>query len=599
MAHDLIFFFMLLLIFVSTISLKKIISDTTDLTAQIHYSIAAVLAILGFCSFSFVILDIQLTIKNINIYLLSVICLYIGYKSIAYSKQARSTYSCPWLCSKTVISAFISYFSAFLCGYLLFSFDLVPSSMTGDPARHLLRIKELSETGIPSATKSVHPTVGLIFSKIFSDFSVDKVFLVYNILILGFFCFSCMLLLRQIIRGLGYWWILVAAPLICFSYPFFALIFGYYTLLLGAALLFSTLALVAEQQNRPQKVNYFPIFLLSLGVIFSHNYLFPVCILSISFFSMWVAITQRNNKYGELLRATPFILALIVISFVSNKLGGYNSFKNYHDHLSLQGYVNESFLLNIVPLVPFALIFMLREFENKSTQVLIIFVASSLAFSLFMGTLYFFGVAAPYYVNRNQIVVVPLLIIANLGFIFSLSKSHFKTAFALLSLVLAIFFTPFALPSTDAFVSIPGNYRRLLQGDRFVYFENALITRSSPLQMSSNDRNLMLRIGRNESECIVDVPRQMAVLGTDHEVNWFYIYTHIYPSLFHRDDGFIDFANYERNFRLWKTDPRQKYLVVLRHFDYWRKDSILNEIRSLSELACQGDSILIYRKQNT
>ena len=141
-----------------------------------------------------------------------------------------------------------------------------------------------------------------------------------------------------------------------------------------------------------------------------------------------------------------------------------------------------------------------------------------------------------------------------------------------------------------------GNFRKLLTADNFVYAENIINVKSSPLQMTVQDREMMRKIGRHESDCIDNDLRYVAAIGTDHEVSWFQIYTNIYPSLFYRDDGFIDFSNYEKNYNMWKHSAEHNYIVVLSHFDFWRRNDIISEIKARAFLTCKGDSIEIYRK---
>jgi hypothetical protein len=148
--------------------------------------------------------------------------------------------------------------------------------------------------------------------------------------------------------------------------------------------------------------------------------------------------------------------------------------------------------------------------------------------------------------------------------------------------------TPLSLGKTS--------FRTLLADDRFVYFENFRNVSSSPLQMTADDRELMLSIGRQEGTCLDANLSQVAVIGTDHEVSWFQIYTKIYPSLFQREDGYIDFLNYQKNFDLWRKSSANEYIVVLSHFDYWQRTDILNEIRSIASPVCIGKSIAIYKK---
>lgn len=597
MSFEYVALYLIAVTFVYFLSVTYLISNSRDSLLQIHYGFFFLFALLGICNLLFALFGIRLTLKNINVFfLLACSIVYFHYR-LAYSSSARSTSKITLSADgRTVFCALTSYSSALLCGFLLFSLDLVPSSMTGDPARHLLRIQELALADIPKPAKSIYPTLGLFVVKSFQYFPIDKVFLLYNIFVLGLCTFCCMILLLRLYPASSYWHIAILSPLICFSYPFFSLIFGYYTLLFAAAFFFLALSLLIDTAAEAKAVNYLPAFVMFVGVIFSHSYLFPLCLLTIVFFSAWAAKNYGTGIKVELFRSAPYLALLIGIFLLLQKLSGYSTVHDYQGHLILEGYVNESFLLNIVPLIFLALVFLLREFHTKAAQLLSTFIGGALAYSLAMGALYKFGFVAPYYVNRNQVIVLPLLLLANFCFFTHLSKSHPRIAASLGGLILATFMLPFFLPKEGDVNLSAGGYRKLLQSDRFVFFENAYITRSSPLQMSAKDRELMLQIGQNNSKCFFSKPAKVATLGTDHQVVWFYIYTNIYPSLFFRNDGFIDFYNYENNFKIWLNDNRYEYIVVMRHFDFWRKQRILDTVSSAATLMCKGDSISVYRR---
>jgi hypothetical protein len=114
--------------------------------------------------------------------------------------------------------------------------------------------------------------------------------------------------------------------------------------------------------------------------------------------------------------------------------------------------------------------------------------------------------------------------------------------------------------------------------------------------MTDHDRTLMRQIGAGQSACLAEIKDKVAVLGTDHETLWFYLYTYIYPSLFQRDDGFILLDNYLLNYKVWKSDPSAAYIVILSHFDFLYARHIVKQIRTSAQLVCKGDSIEIYRK---
>ncbi len=583
------------LLFIGLTSLD-IGAEKNDFFERTHYFILALAVLLGICSFTFALAGFKLTLRNINVFLYCLIWITLIAAFRLCGKAGLALFTKPTFSKKTAFVLLTSHLAAIAAGLMVFSPDLLPSSMTGDPARHFLGVVELADTNNAQAFKPIYTVSALLFIKTFSGIAQDEAFVIFNILILGLCTSSCMLFFLRLFPTVGFWQILLLAPLICFSYPVFSLLFGYYTLLLSAAFLFAAMTLAIECKDMNGRNKYFAPAFATLGVALTHSYLLPDALISIIFFGVWISKKQGRTISSELWKLAPIFLGVVIISMLSNALAGYNSPQVYKSHIALQGYVNESFLLNIVPLVPLALVFFLKESDKAPVQILAIYVCSTLIFTLLMGALNKIDIAAPYYINRNQLALIPLLIIANFGFLTLIESKRPRLALTALSGILLLAFLPYSFPNWNQSLAVAGSFRRLLENDHFVYLENASIIKSSPLQMSAIDREMMRRIGEGKSECISERLSSLPVLGTDHEVNWFYVYTKIYPSLFFRNDGFIEFSNYENNYKLWKHDDQLKYIVVLRHFDYWRKNRISDEIKATASLVCKGDSIYIYRK---
>ncbi len=427
-------------------------------------------------------------------------------------------------------------------------------------------------------------------------FPQDEVFVLLNIFCLGLFTASCMTLYLRLFPNSGTLEIIATTVLISFSYPLFCLIYGYFNFLLSGAFFFSALTLTVTYGEARNKLRYIAPAFAIIGVALTHSYLLPAIMLSFGLVRFVFSYKEKRTPASEAANLVPIIFAIILISSLSNGLlhqGATNSLKS---NLLMAGYVNESLYLNVLPFLPFALIFMWKHLEDMSVRVLFASFVGAVCFSILMIQLLQMGKVALYYVNRNQLILISLLILANMRFVAttSLLRQPLRNFAFLGSAALVIipyFFSNSIFRPTESI-----HFRRLLHDDYFVFHENLLLKRLSPLQMSTKDRELMRAIGRGESPCLDNSLTRVAVLGTDHEVGWFFVFTKIYPSLFDRQDYFINFENYEKNFYLWKKDGSQSYIIILNHFDYWMRDDILKQIRESATLVCEGDTIKIYKK---
>jgi hypothetical protein len=388
--------------------------------------------------------------------------------------------------------------------------------------------------------------------------------------------------------------VFIAALLVCFGYPLFVLHYGGYTLLLSSAFLFSAMALLLEYKDVKDRKLYVVVTLLVIGVVLTHSYLAPDAMLVLVGFTYWNARRQGEYVLTEFARHMPFWLLIILVAIASNQgvITGVDSFAQI---ITTRGFVNDSVFLNLLPFLPLTGIYFVLHRQDESAQTILVFIAAVAIFSLNMGALYLYG-AAPYYLNRNQIILLPLLILANVALIHTLEQRH-ATFSRLLYIAAALaVIAPYIFIQNSPLAISHTRFRELLFDERMVYLENATNTSFSPLQMTDRDRTLMREIGMRKSNCLDGMPDKVAALDIDQEIMWFYFYTHIYPSLFQRNDGFSQPENYLRNYEEWKSNPAYSNIVVFRNFDFWGKDMILNDIRSRASLVCKGDSIEIYRK---
>lgn len=559
----------------------------------IHYGLLSSIALQGLASMIFGLAGISLTLENINFATLATIIAMAVWWGMHHR---RTKMIAPTMSVSTVVlsSHLLSFLFALATGLLFFTVDLIPSSMTGDPARHFMLIFDPTEVSQAMIYKPIYYLWAGIFIHSFPFFQKDQLFILFNIFALGLSTSSCLLIFTNLFPVARILPIFTAALLVCFGYSLFAVHYGYYTLLLSSAFLFSTIALLLEYKDVKDRKLYVVVTLLVIGVVLTHSYLAPDAMLILVGFSYWNARRQGKKLLSEFAQHMPFWLLIVLVAIVSNQgvITGVDSFAQI---IIARGFVNDSVFLNLLPFLPFAGIYFFLHRKSEPAQALLVFIVATATFSLGMGALYWIG-AAPYYLNRNQIILLPLLVLATVALIQTLEQRHAAFSRMLYIAAALAIIAPYLLIRNSPLSISHTSFRELLDDEQLVYLENTINTSFAPLQMTDRDRTLMRKIGMQQSNCLDGRPDKVAVLGTDHEVMWFHFYTHIYPSLFQRNDGFIGFEDYLHNYEEWKSDPAYSNIVVLSHFDFWHQERILNDIRSRASLVCKGDSIEIYRK---
>jgi len=566
---------------------------SNEAISGIHYGLLSSIALQGLASMIFGLAGIGLTLERINLTtLVTIVAMAVWWGM--HRRRTKLIVTKPSVNTVVLSSHLLSFLFALVAGLLFFTVDLIPSSMTGDPARHFMLISDPTELRQATIYKPIYYQWAGIFIHSFSFFQKDQLFILFNIFALGLSTSSCLLLFTNLFPSARILPIFTAALLVCFGYSLFVLHYGYYTLLLSSAFLFSAMALLLEYKDVKDKKLYVVVTLLVIGVVLTHSFLAPDAMLVLVGFAYWNARRQDKKLLSEFAQHMPFWLLIVLVAIVSNQ-GVITGIDSFAQIIVARGFVNDSVFLNLLPFLPFAGIYFFLHRKSEPAQALLVFIVATATFSLVMGALYWIG-SAPYYLNRNQIILLPLLILATVALLQTLEKHHaafsrlfyIATAVAVISPYLLIRNSPLSISHTK--------FRELLDDEQLVYLENAINTSFSPLQMTGRDRTFMREIGMQKSNCLAAIPDKAAVLGTDHEAIWFSIYTHIYPSLFQRNDGFIGFGNYLRNYKEWKSNPSHSNIVVLSHFDFWHQEHILSDIRSRASLVCKGDSIEIYRK---
>jgi hypothetical protein len=491
-------------------------------------------------------------------------------------------------------------------GILFFGPDLVPSSMTGDPPRHYLMALEFSSLDVPSpawAYKPIYYLMAGLFLGLGLPWDADQLFVLFNIVILGLSVSSCVLVADSLFENQGLAERVAAVLLIALGYHFFALQYGYYTLLLSSAFLFSSIATLAEYHNQGRAFLLGMASSLAAGVALTHAFLLPDLVAAfIGILALRLFLSNASRDI-EIKRFAFYLLLIIGVTFASNigLMSGTPEGYAIERVVKAAGFTDSDMSINWNPFIPAALIYFLLFLRERSVQMLAVFVAATSLFSLLMATLQEYGFASAYYVNRNQLILLPLLSTLALNLV-SRSRSMGSGVSHMLSLGLAgLLVLPYWRSDNRPLAMIDAKpnqvYRTMRWADDGVLLGNSMVTSVSPLQMTKHDRQKLIAIGKGEARCLPAGTKKLLVLGTDHQVIWLGIYLHVQPSLTTRDDNYVGSTGYDRDFQAWLSDETQTHLVVIKHLNYVIAGSRLLKIRSIADVVCEGDSFAIYRKR--
>lgn len=564
-----------------------------DITSGIHYGLMSLIALQGLSSMAFGLMGLGLTLNRINFATLAAILAAAIWSGA--NRQGDGMPAARQHLRKEVFSSYIiSFLIAFIAGIFFYTVDLIPSAMSGDPARHFIQIIEPTKMHEAAIYKPIYYLWAGIFINSNTLLEKDQLFLVFNIFLLGLCTSSCLLLFTNLFPSARMLTQFTVALLVCLGYPFFLLQYGNYTLLLSSAFLFSMMALLIDYKDIKDIKLYFVITIMTIGVVLSHSYLTPDALLALIGFAVWNAARKGENILISSLRHSPFWIVIVLIATASNK-GVIGSAESIARLIITRGFINESIFLNMLPFAPFAAIYLFINRKSETAQIIMVLIAAVATFSFIMGYLHMYG-AALYYINRNQIILLPLLVIATAALIQKLELRRPAFARFIQISIAATIVAPYLLIQNSPLSINTTKFRELLLDDKMVYLENAINFSFSPLQMTKFDRALMRNIGLSRSNCLEGSIDKVAALDLDQEVIWFHMYTGIYPSLFPRDDGFVSMENYLQNYEEWKSNPSNLNIVVFRNFDFWRQEQIVSDLKSRATLVCKGDSIEIYRK---
>ena len=565
---------------------------TTGAGSNLHYGLLICFALQGLASMLMGMHDIRLSWNTLNLASLAIVSA-LGMTWLWLRKSRPFSGERPWADKSAHVDGFVSFSFAFVAGCLFYTLDFIPSALSGDPARHFMGLIDPGDMKIATIHKPVYYVMGGLFVHSFPWLEKDQLFVLFNIFVLGLSTRSCLLLFRNLFPASALLATTAIAAMVSFGYSFFILQYGGYTLVLSSAFLFSAMALLVEYRNAMDRPAYSLVTLLVVGVVLTHSYLAPDALLILLGFSWWNAHRLKAKISSELWQRLPFWMAIAIVAVASNLgLMGVEAFARV---VVVQAYVNESFYIDLLPFLPLAGIYFVLHRRSEAAQLMSIFTAGTAMFSLYMLALHSYG-ASTYYLNRNQIVLLPLLTMACVAMIQTMKQRQPLVANALLALAIVTVSLPYVLVKNTPLSISEKKLKDLLDVNQLVYVQNVINTSLSPLQMTQKDRQLMRDIGAGKSTCMSGSPNQHAALDTDLEVLWFELYTRRPIFMIQRNSRVMLEKGFFNNYKEWLSDLNHTHIVIFRNFDLWGFPEIRDDIKSRFVLACQTDSIEIYRR---
>jgi hypothetical protein len=568
---------------------------------SLHYAFLVLVASHGLLSLLFAYAGIYLSLELLGAAMLIMLVASL-WVTVDVEGTVAADVSAPRLFCPDSSPYWTAWITSVCIGVMFFTPELVPSSMTGDPPRHFLGALEFASLDVPMAAvanKPIYHLMAGLFLGIGLPLEADQAFVLFNIGIFGLSVSSCIVFVDTVFADLRLPERFLTILLVSLGYHFFALQYGYYVLLLSSAFLFSSVAVLAEYDRQGR------VFLLGLactlaaGTTLTHSFLLPELFTSLVGILVLRCGVGSAGWTAELKRFAPYLLTLIAVALASNVVLLERS--NLAKFASTSGFVDPDQMINLVPFIPASILYFLLFRRERKIGVLAAVVLAAAAFTYAMSVLQDNGLASPYYVNRNQIVLLPLLSFLAIGLVSHLRSGMPATGLVLTSVLAVLLVLPYLTSTRLPFPMAAGRHDRvflgsLLKGDDIVFHKNALTVSYSPLQMTGRDRAALIRIGKGESGCLIPGTRRMLVLGTDHQVIWFGIYLGIQPSLARQDEMYVDPAGYVKDFGRWKMDQSILQVAVIKHLNYVIPKAGLNYVRASTKLICEGDSFAIYEK---
>jgi len=512
-----------------------------------------------------------------------------GQPVVGYARYDAIPYLAAWALSACV-------------GVMFFTPELVPSSMTGDAPRHLLHAMKFTSLEMPSQAWAYKPayylTAGLFLSARL-PLDADQVFVLFNIGVFGLSVSSCAVAADSVFRNQRLPERLAAVLLVTFGYHLFALQYGYFTLLLSSAFLFASIATLSDYFDQGHDFLLGLASLFAAGVALTHAFLLPDLVISLGGVLVLRCSLHGVDRGGETRRFIRYLLPLIGVALASN--AGLLDSTRIAKVISTPGFVDPDPMINLIPFIPAAIVYFLLFRRESRVQLQSFFLLAAVAFTFLMLALPKGANVSAYYVNRNQIVLLPLLSFVAMALVSRLREKLPGAALLLSSMVGALLLLPYWMNSYTPLALVEGLsnqvfLERLLEGDDMVFSKNSITASYSPLQMTGRDREELVKMGKGESRCVMPGTRRLLVLGTDHQVIWLGIYLGVQPSLARRDRMYVVPDEFAKDLNRWILDPAFTQIAVIKHLNYLIDAEDLKYVRANANLVCEGDSFAIYRK---
>jgi hypothetical protein len=593
--HAVVYFSLLITLWIA-LTAWVIRAARLDRASALHYSLLMTYSLQGLCAvvFSYAHFPVSFSTLSYALLVLDVTVLLSLRRSDSRELRASVTKEFSRAEQAVCFSLFASYLTALVAGLCFFSLDLIPSSMTGDPPRHYLLLTHLEQTSIANQYKPIYYlwAGGLVSLPI--TIPADQLFVGFNIFLLGLAVGSATLLVTRVVENISRLNIGFFVSLTAFGYQYFALQYGYYTLLLSSAFLFSVFAYLVDDVSVEGRGNYFLTALLVAGVILTHSYFVPELCFALLGMSVLRSRVRMSSVFAEVVRCVPFWIALIGVVVFSNPYFGKGGQQMLEEAVRGQGFGTGNLFGNVLPFCLIALPWLLRYKISWRKSANVVFLLAAASFTFVMWELSLYGRVHDYYVNRNLLVLLPLLTIGMIGSLVDLqARLNGVASAAQLACIFAVA-APYLIYRNSPLPLAKVAYLDLLnRNSEFIYLANARVASYSPLQFTASDRRSFQHIYQ---DCEFTRPIKMAVLGTDHEVPWFGIYTGISAPLAGAWSDLMFESFNKQNYKAWIAGPADGYIASIKHLDYTVPKQVKAELEAKGKLVCQGDSFAIYKK---
>lgn len=560
-----------------------------------HFGLVLAFSLLGVTSLLLSILFGGVTYLSLNIALLvESLALQYSLRRAQLFRELRDPRYISPEAEQSPTLYILTFVASIGIGLKFFTLDLVPSSMTGDPARHYLQALDLSS--IHDATHK--PIYRLMLGQLFSTLETksDKAFVVLNIALFALLNCGTVLLYRAqpTIKSL-----LVGAAALTYvvtGYSLFALIYGYYTIIPSALFVVSSIYLIRIYVEAPDRRLYWLTVLLLCGAALTHSFVLPAGVL---IFASALALSRPRRLRESIADIAPGALVVLAVALVSNwglidTSGGQpRIISKVHE----QGFVDDTVFANLWPVFGLSMFFCTiygRTSRFAFARAISIGAALTIVGAVALRDL---NLVAPYYANRLQVLVMPILTIACAE---GLSIARIVPKWFIGFTAILVFIThsyryvsevqaPLSLSDTD--------FSILRWTSEPIHTQNVELVLHSPLGLTAKDRQTLTDISEGETPCVPREIRRVPVLGSDHTAIWFEIYSNKQASYRDRRDGYISPDIYIADAKDWLAGLGEPFIAIVTHLNYVIPPNLIAKVRRSGTLVCTGDSFEIFRRK--